>query len=92
VLFYGQGGAFLVGPSDERWDAVMLVRQSKRCIISCVCIKPSLPGGNRASRCSTGRFTPAPDGAGTSLNLDAAGAGAGADVPTSVRFGSIFPV
>jgi hypothetical protein len=28
VLFYGQGGAFLVGPSDERWDAVMLVRQS----------------------------------------------------------------
>ena len=28
VLFYGQGGAFLVGPSNERWDAVMLVRQS----------------------------------------------------------------
>jgi len=28
VLFYGQGGAFLIGPADERWDAVMLVRQS----------------------------------------------------------------
>ncbi len=28
VLFYGQSGAFLVGPSNERWDAVMLVRQS----------------------------------------------------------------
>lgn len=28
MLSYGQGGAFLVGPSDERWDAVMLVRQS----------------------------------------------------------------
>ena len=28
VLFYGQGGAFLIGPSDERWDAAMLVRQS----------------------------------------------------------------
>ena len=28
VLFYGQGGAYLIGPSDERWDAVMLVRQS----------------------------------------------------------------
>ena len=28
VLFYGQGGAYLVGPSNERWDAVMLVRQS----------------------------------------------------------------
>lgn len=28
VLFYGQGGEFLIGPSHERWDAVMLVRQS----------------------------------------------------------------
>lgn len=28
VLFYGRGGEFLIGPSDESWDAVMLVRQS----------------------------------------------------------------
>lgn len=28
VLFYGRGGRFLIGPDDERWDAVMLVRQS----------------------------------------------------------------
>jgi hypothetical protein len=28
VLFYGKGGAFLIGPSSERWDAAMLVRQS----------------------------------------------------------------
>jgi hypothetical protein len=28
VLFYGKGGAFLIGPSNERWDAAMLVRQS----------------------------------------------------------------
>jgi uncharacterized protein (DUF1330 family) len=28
ILFYGQGGQFLIGPIDERWDAVMLVRQS----------------------------------------------------------------
>jgi hypothetical protein len=28
VLFYGQGGDFLIGPSDERWDAAMLVRQA----------------------------------------------------------------
>jgi hypothetical protein len=27
VIFYGDGGAFLIGPSDERWDAAMLVRQ-----------------------------------------------------------------
>lgn len=28
VVFYGKGGEFLIGPSEERWDAVMLVRQS----------------------------------------------------------------
>ncbi len=28
LLFYGQGGEFLIGPSEERWDAAMLVQQS----------------------------------------------------------------
>jgi hypothetical protein len=28
IMFFGQGGPFLIGPSDERWDAAMLVRQS----------------------------------------------------------------
>jgi hypothetical protein len=28
LVFYGRGGSFLIGPLDERWDAVMLVRQS----------------------------------------------------------------
>lgn len=28
LLFYGRGGPFLIGPEDERWDAVMLVEQS----------------------------------------------------------------
>lgn len=28
LLFIGAGGAFLIGPSDERWDMAMLVRQS----------------------------------------------------------------
>lgn len=28
ILFFGEEGEFLIGPSDERWDAVMLVRQS----------------------------------------------------------------
>ena len=27
VIFFGKGGPFLVGPSHERWDAVLLVRQ-----------------------------------------------------------------
>ena len=26
--FYGAGGHYFVGPSDERWDLVMLVRQA----------------------------------------------------------------
>ena len=28
LLFYGNGGEFLIGPASERWDAAMLVRQS----------------------------------------------------------------
>ncbi len=28
LLFFGRGGAFLIGPESERWDAVMLVQQS----------------------------------------------------------------
>lgn len=28
VVFLGSGGPFLIGPPEERWDAVLLVRQS----------------------------------------------------------------
>lgn len=28
LLFLGDGGEFFIGPGDERWDLVMLVRQS----------------------------------------------------------------
>lgn len=27
LLFLGKGGPFLIGPAEERWDRVMLVRQ-----------------------------------------------------------------
>jgi len=27
ILFMGKGGHYLIGPSDERWDAVLLIRQ-----------------------------------------------------------------
>ena len=27
MLFLGEGGGFLIGPEEERWDLVMLVRQ-----------------------------------------------------------------
>jgi hypothetical protein len=26
MTFLGRGGAFLIGPSDERWDVAMLIR------------------------------------------------------------------
>jgi hypothetical protein len=28
LLFLGEGGQFLIGPAEERWDRVLLVRQS----------------------------------------------------------------
>ncbi|MCB9207507.1 MAG: DUF1330 domain-containing protein [Ignavibacteriales bacterium] len=28
ILFVGEGGTFLIGPKEERWDAVLLVKQS----------------------------------------------------------------
>jgi uncharacterized protein (DUF1330 family) len=28
LLFFGHGGAFLIGPDHERWDAAMLIEQS----------------------------------------------------------------
>ena len=28
ILFHGQGGEFFIGPSDERWDAALLIRQA----------------------------------------------------------------
>lgn len=28
ILFHGLGGGFFIGPSDERWDAVLLIRQA----------------------------------------------------------------
>ena len=28
LLFYGEGGPFLIGPEEDRWDRVMLVRQN----------------------------------------------------------------
>ncbi len=28
IVFLGQGGLFLVGPTNERWDAVIMIRQN----------------------------------------------------------------
>jgi hypothetical protein len=28
ILFMGEGGDFLIGPTNERWDAVLLIKQN----------------------------------------------------------------
>ena len=28
ILYYGKGGHFLIGPNDEKWDAVLLIKQN----------------------------------------------------------------
>ena len=28
ILYYGKGGHFLIGPNDEKWDAVLLIKQA----------------------------------------------------------------
>ena len=28
ILFMGEGGSFLIGPQNERWDSVLLIRQN----------------------------------------------------------------
>jgi hypothetical protein len=28
ILFIGEGGDFLIGPANERWDAVLLIKQN----------------------------------------------------------------
>jgi len=28
ILFMGEGGSYLIGPTDERWDAVLLIKQN----------------------------------------------------------------
>lgn len=28
ILFMGEGGEFLIGPTDESWDAVLLIKQN----------------------------------------------------------------
>lgn len=28
ILFMGEGGNFLIGPANERWDAVLLIKQN----------------------------------------------------------------
>lgn len=60
LLFLGEGGRFFIGPTDERWDAVMLVKQSS---LSSFFDFASNPGylaglGHRAAAITDSRLLP----------------------------------
>lgn len=60
LLFLGQGGAFLIGPPDERWDIAMLVRQkSLETFLSFATHRPYLAGiGHRTAALEDSRLLP----------------------------------
>jgi len=60
ILFFGRGGDFLIGPSDERWDAVMLVRQaSARAFLAYASNEQYLDGmGHRLAALADSRLLP----------------------------------
>src|SRR5262245_56075780 len=64
LLFLGKGGHFLIGPSDERWDAVMLVRQRS---VGALMAFPSTPDyltglGHRLAALEDSRLLPLVEG------------------------------
>jgi hypothetical protein len=60
ILFYGKGGDFLIGPSSERWDAVLLVKQaSMAAFLAFASNKDYLAGiGHRLAALSDSRLLP----------------------------------
>ncbi|NIE81585.1 DUF1330 domain-containing protein [Asaia sp. As-1742] len=60
VLFLGEGGSFLIGPEEERWDRVMLVRQSSvQAFLKFASHEPYLAGiGHRTAALEDSRLLP----------------------------------
>lgn len=60
VEFVGEGGSFLIGPSDERWDMVLLVRhKSVQTFMSFASNEAYLGGmGHRVAAISDSRLLP----------------------------------
>ncbi len=60
LLFFGDGGAFLIGPQDERWDRAMLVRQSSvEAFMAFAADKAYLAGiGHRTAALADSRLLP----------------------------------
>ena len=60
LLFLGEGGTFLIGPQDERWDMVMLVRQrSAQAFLAFASHRAYLAGmGHRTAALEDSRLLP----------------------------------
>lgn len=60
VIFYGEGGAYLIGPENEHWHAVMLVKQqSVEAFIEFATNKDYLSGmGHRSAALADSRLLP----------------------------------
>lgn len=60
VLFFGQGGPFLIGPQEERWDMVLLVKQaSTQSFLDFAANKGYLEGlGHRTAALEDSRLLP----------------------------------
>ncbi len=60
LLYLGQGGAFLIGPQNERWDVAMLVRQhSVEAFLSFASNRAYLAGiGHRTAALEDSRLLP----------------------------------
>ena len=60
ILFFGEGGPFLIGPEEEHWDRVMLVRQTSiEAFIGFVSHQDYLKGiGHRTAALEDSRLLP----------------------------------
>ena len=69
LVFLGKGGSFLIGPSNERWDLAMLVRQSSVAdFIAFASNQEYLTGiGHRAAALEDSRILPLIEGTVTEL-------------------------
>ncbi|MEO8505367.1 MAG: DUF1330 domain-containing protein [Acidobacteriota bacterium] len=65
ILFYGRGGQFLVGPTEERWDAAMLVQQQSTAAFMAFASNPAylLGMGHRTAALEDSRLLPLEEGA-----------------------------
>ncbi len=49
ILFLGQGGPLLIGPTSECWDCAMLVRSKQRAVVPGLCGRSGLSVGPRGT-------------------------------------------